>query len=131
MSLKMYVLIKEDMTPAQQAVQAGHALSQFGAEHPRAFLDWQQDSNILIYLSVESIAWWKQVLEDGGFKHSVFTEPALPVVRTTMDFSYWEKQSVETAIAVAPDWTCQYVLFKDLPLALSESRSKAKRWWWR
>lgn len=123
MSLKMYVLIKDSLSPAQQAVQAGHALAQFGLEYPKEFEAWQEDNNILIYLSVENISWWKQVLDDGDFKHSVFHETGRP--RTTpFPHLYGE----DTAIAVAPNWACQYLLFKDLPLAL---RGKRKRRWQR
>lgn len=124
MSLKMYVLIKSDLTPAQQAVQAGHALAKFGMEFPTAFRDWQKDSNILIYLSVDSIAHWKQVLDDSNFKHSVFREPHLPYNRTDGMWRLIGTEAVDTAIAVAPSWICQYVLFAGLPLALQK-----KRWW--
>lgn len=125
MSLKMYVLIKSDLTSAQQAVQAGHALAQFGLEHPKEFRDWQKDSNILIYLSVPDIAWCKQVLDDGSFTHSVFREPHLPYSRNDGIMRVTGTEAVDTAIAVAPSWTCQYVLFPGLPLALR------KRWWQR
>lgn len=126
MSLKMYVLIRSDLAPAQQAVQAGHALAQFALDYPTAFKHWQEDNNILIYLSVNNIAWWKQVLTDGDFKHSVFHEPDMCIVPPDgIVRSFGE----DTAIAVAPNWTCQYVLFKDLPLALRPE--ERKRWWQR
>lgn len=119
--LKLYVLIRDDISPAQQAVQAGHAVAQFGLEHPKEFKTWQESSNILIYLSVGDLHRWKTVLEDGKFTCSPFFEPDL--------ITDWSGPSgLLTTIAVAPDWICQYVLFKDLPLALKPSH---KRWWQR
>lgn len=123
MSLKMYVLIREQLSEAQQAVQAGHALAKFGMDHPDEFEEWQNDSNTLIYLSVRDIHHWQTVLVDGGFKHSMFSEPML---------HDWNGSSfcsaMDTAIAVAPNWTCQYLLFKDLPLAL-QPKPEPKKWW--
>lgn len=34
MNKKMYVLIRKDLDPAYQAVQAGHALAQYMLDHP-------------------------------------------------------------------------------------------------
>lgn len=123
----MYVLIRDDLSEAQQAVQAGHALAQFGLEHPKEFKAWQSDNNILIYLAVDNINWWQQVLTDGGFKHSVFCEPSMHSLEGSG--LMYNTFGTDTAIAVAPNWTCQYLLFKDLPLALQPSKSK--RWWQR
>lgn len=126
--LKLYVLIRDDLSPAQQAVQAGHAVAQFGLDFPDEFEDWQSESNTLIYLSVTNIDWWKKVLSDGEFKHSVFHEPELNYLRDHWDGRYWTTKEADTAIAVAPNWTCQYLLFKDLPLALQPEKPK-KHWW--
>lgn len=123
--LKLYVLIRDDLSPAQQAVQAGHAVAQFGYDHPLEFRTWQIDNNTLIYLSVSNIGWWKQVLEDGGFKHSLFHDPDLRTPGLTPGVLH--RIGLDTAIAVAPNWTTQYLLFKNLPLALQPE--KPKRWW--
>lgn len=124
MSLKLYVLIRDDLSEAQQAVQAGHAVAQFGLEHPADFEWWQKDNNTLIYLSVRDIRWWKQALEDGGIKHSVFHEPDI-----VWHHAWYDSTGTDTSIAVAPNWTTQYVLFKDLPLAFKPKPTK--RWWQR
>lgn len=130
--LKLYVLVRSDITPAQQAVQAGHALAQFGLDHPIEFGDWQDDNNTLIYLSVKNIDYWKTLLSDGEFTHSVFREPELRVPRNSWQGPPGSTMiiAIDTAIAVAPNWTCQYVLFKDLPLAtFTEPTKKKVRWW--
>lgn len=117
--LKLYVLIRDDMSEAQQAVQAGHAIAKFGLEHPEEFRAWQEGSNTLIYLSVVEPHWWATVLADGDVKYSMFREP---------DRAWQGGYSAYTAVAVAPNWACQYVLFKDLPLAL-QTKTKTKKWW--
>jgi len=121
--LKLYVLIMESLTEGQQAVQAGHALAQFASDHPERFEDWQSDSNTLIYLNVRDIDYWQTILEDGEMEHSVFHEPDL------YTWSEWSSsRGLDTAIAVAPNWACQYVLFKDLPLAF-QPKSPERKWW--
>ena len=118
--LKLYVLIRDDLTEAQQAVQAGHAVAKFGYDYPVEFKAWQEDSNTLIYLSVRSIDTYEEMLKDGKFKHSVFCEPDLnPYGVVYLDPDY---AGLKTAIAVAPNWYTQYTLFKDLPLAFQPKR---------
>ncbi len=125
--LKLYVLIRDDISEAQQAVQAGHAVAQFGLDYPDAFEDWQDEGNVLVYLSVKNIDHWKTVLADSGFDHSVFHEPDYTIIpKGGYPFA---RGGTDTAIAVAPNWTTQYLLFPGLPLALSSDKAKPKRWW--
>jgi hypothetical protein len=125
--LKLYVLIRDDMTEAQQAVQAGHAVAELMQELTTEELAAWRENNTLIYLSVKNIHYWKQVLEDGGFKHVMFHEPDMRIPKR--DAYPFRRYGEDTAIAVAPNWTCQYVLFKNLPLALQDK--PPKRWWQR
>jgi hypothetical protein len=71
---KLYVLVREDLSPAQQAVQAGHAVAEYllrGPEHK-----W--DNGTLIYLGVpneERLQLWKDKLEARDVPFVVFREP--------------------------------------------------------
>lgn len=73
---KLYVLVREDLSPAQQAVQAGHALAEYllrGPEHT-----W--DNGTLVYLGVsneEKLKLWKYKLESREVPFVVFKEPDL------------------------------------------------------
>lgn len=60
-SQKLYILIRSDISPEQQAVQAGHAVAKFCLEHPKK--GWKNGR--LIYLSVRdhhSIEMWQRII---------------------------------------------------------------------
>lgn len=60
-NLKLYILVRGDISPEQQAVQAGHAVAQFCMEHPKA--GWKNGT--LVYLRLkdhDSIPFWQHVL---------------------------------------------------------------------
>lgn len=91
-SNRLYVLIRSDLTKAQQAVQAGHAVGEWALKNPQT---WQNE--YLIYLSVPSedhIHEWANRLKEKDHKYVVFTEPdlgnqvtALATVSDGKDFS--------------------------------------------
>ena len=45
---KMYVVTRKDLSPEQQAVQAGHALAEFLLQQS----DYEWDNGTLVYLTV-------------------------------------------------------------------------------
>jgi len=58
---KLYILIRSDISPEQQAVQAGHAVAKFCAEYPHT--PWKNGK--LIYLAVrdhDSIEMWQRII---------------------------------------------------------------------
>jgi hypothetical protein len=73
---KLYVLIREDLVPAQQAVQAGHAVAEYLLKKP----DHKWENGTLVYLGVpneEKLKRWKCKLEAFNIPFVVFKEPDL------------------------------------------------------
>ena len=71
--MKMYVLVRKDLTKAQQAVQAGHALAQFVLNHQS---HWENGT--LIYLGVKGerqLINWIRKLERNYVDVAVWREP--------------------------------------------------------
>lgn len=78
--MRLYVLVRDDLpSKSQQAVQAGHALAQFGLEHKHHFSEW--NNNFLIYLKIDSeeklLQLHKELKEDDYKAMSLFKEPDL------------------------------------------------------
>lgn len=77
---KLILITRKDLTPAQQAVQAAHALRAFIAEHSEEDARWFKESNTLALLSVQNEAelielWFRA--NDEGVKVAGFQEPDL------------------------------------------------------
>jgi hypothetical protein len=49
---KLYLVTREDLSPAQQAVQAAHALTEYFMQHREGATSWHSTSNTLAFLSV-------------------------------------------------------------------------------
>ena len=72
--MKMYILVRQDLSVPQQAVQGGHAL----AEYLLKFPDTQWRNGVLIYLRVPDefeLERWAFKLEEAGIHHIEFREP--------------------------------------------------------
>lgn len=71
--MKMYVLVRKDLTKAQQAVQGGHALAQFLLNHSS---HWENGT--LIYLGVKGerqLMNWIRKLDRKQVDVAVWREP--------------------------------------------------------
>lgn len=77
---KLILVTREDLSPAQQAVQSAHALRQFVSDHPDLDARWFRESNYLALLSVQDEPRLQRLWEmavDSGVKVSGFLEPDL------------------------------------------------------
>ena len=71
--MKMYVLLRKDLTPSQQAVQGGHALAEFLLNNPT-----QWNNGTLIYLGVNNerqLIKWAHKLCDLDINFVTWREP--------------------------------------------------------
>lgn len=49
--MKMFILVRNDLSKSQQGVQGGHALAQFALDHPYSFKEW--GNHTIVYLKAE------------------------------------------------------------------------------
>jgi len=71
--VKLYVLVRADLTPSQRAVQAGHAVAEFLLKHPTT--EWR--NGILVYLRMrdeEELLDWLDTFCYHGHHHAFFRE---------------------------------------------------------
>lgn len=74
--MKMFVIVRKDLTTSQQAVQAGHALAEYLLHGP--FSRWH--NNTLIYLGVKGLHQLENIkrkFEIEDIPYEVFREPDL------------------------------------------------------
>lgn len=103
--MKLYLVTRQDLTDAQQAVQAAHALREWVHYHPEEDRNWYEKSNTLAFLAVENERALQALLEraqDRGIPVSGFREP--------------DRGDELTAVAIGPKGKG---LCRGLPLALA------------
>lgn len=82
--MKLYVLVRKDISLIQRAVQAGHAIAEYLQEYP----DTTWDNGVLVYLGVENekdLKYWEGALAREGIPSSMFYEPDI-VSFTSLSF---------------------------------------------
>jgi hypothetical protein len=120
MNAKLYVLVREDLRPGQQAVQALHAAVDYVMSRPEAQEWW--GSNTVVVLGVKNrktLLKYEKMARDLGVPHLTFREPDMWNQQTAMAF---ESESIYASEHEAAQWMTFMV--SDLKLALSK-----KRWW--
>ena len=109
---KLYLITRQDLSPAQQAVQATHAARQFHHEYPEIDQKWFETSNTLAFLSVPNEQALGVLLEKAasrGIPVAAFHEP--------------DRDNELTAIAIGPRGK---KITQGLPLALQHHGSPEK-----
>ena len=89
--MKLFLITRRDLSIAQQAVQAAHAMRQFKHDHPTVEQTWFENSNTLALLEVDDEPALVKLLERASWRDieaSGFREP--------------DRQNELTAIAIGP-----------------------------
>lgn len=76
--IKLYLVVRSDLPPAQQAVQAAHALTEYIMHHKDDACSWHSTSNTLALLSVPTEDSLKSLAHKArrkGLRISEFREP--------------------------------------------------------
>jgi len=77
-TMKMYVLVRQDISPGYQIAQSIHAKDQFTHDFPEEERKWYTNSNTIVVLGVKNEAALKAFVcltESQGLRHSLFYEP--------------------------------------------------------
>ena len=96
---KLYLVTREDLPPAQQAVQAAHALTEYLMQHREGASSWHSTSNTLAFLSVPTEESLRSLIHKArrrGFILSEFREPDLGHELTAVAFEPKAKSILRT-----------------------------------
>jgi peptidyl-tRNA hydrolase len=110
---KLYIIVRDDLSPGQQAVQGMHALRQFVAECSDADIFWFATSNTLAVLSVpneRALGVLYRKAKDRSVPVAAFREP--------------DRDNEMTSIAIGPTGR---ILTKNLPLAFRWHHDHAQK----
>lgn len=75
---KLRTITRRDLPIGYQSVQSGHAAIQFQHEHSELAKEWYQNSNYLIFLTVENEFQLEKIIEKSKSRNinlSIFREP--------------------------------------------------------
>lgn len=113
--MKLYLVIRGDLTPGQQLAQACHGALAFARDHPEIWKAWEGISNTLVVLtarSVEVLHYLSEQAFSQGIQTSYFTDPDL--------------DPPLTCLALEPGQAARQ-LCRHLPLALKLEGSGMRR----
>jgi hypothetical protein len=116
MTLKLYTVVRNDLSPGAQAAQSAHAVAALALKHPHQFKNWNNQTIVLLQTQYpDQLEKLVESAVDGDFAHATFTEPDEMWIN-----GYPYLDGLLTAVAFVPNWLVQNVLLKDLPLAVPE-----------
>lgn len=75
---KMYVLVRQDISPGYQIAQAIHAKDQFTHTFPDVEKEWWDGSNTIVVLGVpniERLHLFAKLANEAGLRNALFYEP--------------------------------------------------------
>jgi len=78
--MKLYIVVRADLTPGARAAQSCHATSAFVAAHPEQSAQWRESSNNLVCLEIANeplLLAMAQRAGEHGIPHTLFREPDL------------------------------------------------------
>lgn len=83
--MRLYLVTRADLRPGQQAVQAAHALAEFGLKHPEAFKAWGNQTLVMLAVPDEgTLLGLATVTARGADPHVVNREPDLGDAATSL-----------------------------------------------
>ena len=75
---KLYILIREDLSPGAKLAQACHGMRQWSQDHPERDQQWFQESNTVAILGLKDSTHLRKIhkkAESLGIPHAIFHEP--------------------------------------------------------
>lgn len=73
--MKMYILIRDDISKSQQAVQGGHALAAFMLSYPDLAEEWGNKTIVYLKTDYEKLQLLKKTLPLADINLASFNEP--------------------------------------------------------
>lgn len=94
--MKLYVVVREDLSPGAQMAQALHAFREFIEAHPKVERNWYKTSNTVVILGIENekeLIALKNMAITKNIAFSAFYEPDMDDALTAVTFEPGEKTS--------------------------------------
>lgn len=94
--MKLYIVVRSDLSPGAQMAQSVHAFREFVEEHPEIEYDWYKNSNTIVILAANDEQHLMELEQAGkslGLKISKFREPDMNHQVTSIVFEPGQKTS--------------------------------------